>query len=543
MKLFRICKPYLLSRKYTLGTFIVIFLVSTSISILFPYLIGNFLDALIIDANIAVIIRFCIIFGILSILQILKNYITSVLQMKIQIHMSYSMNMDIIKHIQNLSLSYINKQDTAYLSNRIYNDSSSVVRFCIGTLQSFLVNVVVLIVPFVILLTMNWVIAVLMMLFLLIYVAIYKTFRKPLYNAGLKLKESHDYFFSKIVEQLKHIKLIKMNSIQFLFNRRMNEGYLSLQQKAIHNQKLNYFYTSLGNCTSTLSQICLFIIGGLLVIAGSFTIGMFTIFISYFNMMLGACKYFFTLGAMYQNAMAAHDRIQEILENKTESQGGSVIHSIDRIELDNVEFSYNACDSKKVIKGISASFVKGNIYGIVGENGTGKSTLINLLQGMYIDEYKGVISYNDIDIRDIDMVVARRNLIDYAEQEPQLVNDTIMFNISFGDNLSDDVAQLINVLNMQDFISEHGLDYILSEKTINTSGGEKQKIAILKALCTSPELMVFDEPSSALDKSAAENFMGYLRQVKQDKIIIIVTHDESVLASCDYVLEMATHIA
>ncbi|MCL2360273.1 MAG: ATP-binding cassette domain-containing protein [Defluviitaleaceae bacterium] len=136
------------------------------------------------------------------------------------------------------------------------------------------------------------------------------------------------------------------------------------------------------------------------------------------------------------------------------------------------------------------------------------------------------------------MVAVRRDHIGFAEQEPQLTNDTIRYNLGFGDALNKKLGNLMDILNMNDFIAEHGLDYELNEKTTNTSGGEKQKIAILKVLNKDPDVMVFDEPSSALEKGTAESFMAYLHQIKKDKIIIIITHDEIVKAQCNIVLSV-----
>ncbi|MCL2362315.1 MAG: ABC transporter ATP-binding protein/permease [Defluviitaleaceae bacterium] len=538
MKPFRLCKVYLSSQKYSLLGYVAIVLASTIISILTPYIIGDFLDTLISGADMGVILRFGIIFGGLSLLKIIKGYITAIMNTKMQIKMSYNLNRDTIKHIQGLSLSYINQKDSAYLSQRVGDDANSLISFCISILRNIITNTIMVIVPFVILLTMNWLIAVLMLGFVAVYMALYFAFKKPLYTAGFAHREALAKFFSKILEQLRYAKLIKLNSIQDKMIKRADDSFAHQRDTALHNQKINYFYNSADGIISTIAQISLFVIGGLHVLAGNFTIGMFTIFTSYFNMMLGACRYFFSLGGAYQRTMVAHDRIREILDQKPESQGEKLITNIEKIELQNVNFSYNGNAKKQTVTGINALFNKGYIYVITGPNGAGKSTLINLLLGMYIDEYKGSITYNGIDIRNINMVAARRDQLGFAEQEPQLINDTIRYNLSFGKSLNEKLSNLIDILNMNDFIAEHSLDYVLNEKTTNTSGGEKQKIAILKVLSKDPDVMVFDEPSSALEKGTVEKFMEYLHQIKKDKIIIIITHDEIIKAQCDINLKI-----
>jgi len=293
---------------------------------------------------------------------------------------------------------------------------------------------------------------------------------------------------------------------------------------------------------STIAQIVLFVVGGLQILAGNFTIGMFTVFTSYFNMILNSGRYFFGLGAYYQQTMVAYDRITEIFGHKPEQCGSRIINDISKIELQNVGFAYHKyeddAESKIVIDNLSMIFDKGKIYSVAGANGAGKSTLINLIMGLYIDEYSGTIKYDDIDIRQVDMWTARKNLIAFSEQEPLLLNDTIKYNLTFDDKYIPDISEYLSILGMEDFISERTLDFVINEKNTNTSGGEKQKISILKALYKSPAVMIFDEPTSALDAKTAKNFMRYLNKIKQDKIIIIITHDAAIKAQCDTVFEL-----
>ena len=426
------------------------------------------------------------------------------------------------------------------MNQKINSDSNILIGFCITVLQSTLVNAVVLIVPFIILLTMNWHTTVLMLMFLVVYMLTYKAFQKPLYNAGSAYREAQSKFFSKMFEQLTYVKLIKINSIQPEINQRADNSFADMRAKAVSNQKISHIYSGLGGFTSTIAQIVLFVIGGTQILAGNFTIGMFTIFTSYFNMMLQASKYFFGLGAYYQNTMVSHDRIEEIYSHKPENCGLGRINDISNIELKDVSFSYEGCDEKKVISNFNAMFAKGNIYAIKGTNGAGKSTLISILMGLYVDEYTGSITYDGVDIRQIEMKQARKNLFGFAEQEPTLINDSVRYNMYFNHDepTSQPLESHISTLNMQNFYSKNGLDFIINEKNSNTSGGEKQKISILKVLCKDPAVMIFDEPTSALDALTTKSLMNYLQQVKKDKIIILITHDEFVKGCCDKVVSL-----
>lgn len=559
VKVLVLCKKYLLEYKGTLTVFITLILASTAISIVSPFIIGNFLDNLIEGEGVNGIMRFAALFGGLNLLRILKNYITSIIQIKMHTQMSYNLIRDAIEHIQNLPLSYTNNQDSAYLSKRVGDDANSLIGFSIRTTQSILVNAAMLVVPFAVLLYMNHFVAMFMIGFLVVYITLYFIFKKPLYNAGFAFMESQDKFFSRLLEQLKHIKLIKLNSVQKQMLKRADSSFADFKGTAIHKQKVNSLYSGLDGSISTFAQIALFVVGGIQVLTGNFTIGMFTVFTSYFKMMLGASKYFFGLGASYLQTLASYDRIGEIFMQKAESQGYRVLEGIGGIELRDVGFSYavqgknepqesiakfNQVGIKRVISNYNAKFTTGRIYAISGVNGTGKSTLISLIAGMYVDEFSGTITYNGIDIRSIDMVKTRKDFLGYADQESVLISDSIGYNLEFdyvgaSEEKEHALRGCMEILNMEDFITERTLGFEINDKNTNMSVGERQKISVLKVLYKNPLVMIFDEPTSALDTDTTYKFIEHLKKIKRDRIIIIITHDEYIKGQCDEVVELS----
>jgi len=344
------------------------------------------------------------------------------------------------------------------------------------------------------------------------------------------------------LEQLKHIKLIKINAIQNKFNMRADEKFYELDRAAVRNQKVSYLYAGMDGIISTVAQIVLFVIGGLQILNGNFTIGMFTIFTAYFNLMLGSARYFYGLGAAYQQAKVSCNRIDEILAQEPEIYGAAVPDDMRSIAFRNVSFSYNNDDLKQVIRNLVASLTKGNIYAVTGANGAGKSTMISLMMGLYINEYTGEITYNHTDIRDIDMDIVRRNHIGYASQEPELISDSILYNLIYDKNdviiKNEHLNKCIEILNMTEFFRKYNLDYEINETNNNISGGEKQKIAILAVLNKNPTVMIFDEPTSALDSGTTVRFIDYLNHIKKEKIIVIITHDPQVQSRCDEILKI-----
>lgn len=378
--------------------------------------------------------------------------------------------------------------------------------------------------------------SIILIFFIPVYIISYMLFKKPLYETSFKFKEKQNEFFSVMNEQLHNIKIVKINSWFNLLGNELIISFDSLFKTAISYSKISYFFSNIDLSINRLSNIILLTYGGFQVINGSLTIGDFSIVSSYFNILLSCTSYFLNLGKNYQNALASYARLKEILETPIELNGSKKITEIETIELKNVSFCY---DNKLVIENFSYRFKKGNIYCIVGKNGSGKSTLVNLLLGLFND-YKGSIYYNHINIKDLDLYNVRENLIGVTEQEPTLINDTIKNNITYGlTSVSDHLIDKWNTkFNIHEFINNlpNGLNSNIFENSSNISGGEKQKLSLIRTFIKDPQMIVFDEPNSALDKNGVLILESTLEEIKQNKIIILVTHNSDIISIADKVI-------
>ena len=453
-----------------------------------------------------------------------------------QVEMGYELNKDIVFHVQNLSLTYIQRQDSVFLSQNINTDSNNLIIFCLTIIQNFLTNALMISIPFFIVLFISPRICIVNIVFLTIYIILYIIFRKPLYKHAFMFKESQSKFFTSLHQQLKKMKFTKLHSAEQVLHDKLKSDFCSLRLGVIEFQKINCLFNSLDNIVLTLSQISFYLLGGLQILAGELTIGMYTIFTTYFSMMINSIRYFFNIGKSYQEALVSYDRIINILNQKTETNGSVQIDKIDKIDIQNLSFSYG---EKEIIKNLNMTFTKGKIYGIKGGNGTGKTTLINLLLGLYIDEKKGVVLYNGIDISKLDMKKIRRNLIGVSEQEPVMLNSTIDQNLTLSREPLNNykLEKYIKLLHLEQCINKNGLDFVINDNS-NISGGEKQKLSIIRVLLKEPDIMVFDEPTSALDMKSAKCFSDYLLKVRDNRIIIIITHESQLMEICDVIYNL-----
>ncbi|HLR36384.1 MAG TPA: ABC transporter ATP-binding protein [Tissierellales bacterium] len=239
----------------------------------------------------------------------------------------------------------------------------------------------------------------------------------------------------------------------------------------LKHTKISYVFSSSSSMTMTIARIIIFFFGGLEILNGNLTIGQFTIINSYFSMIMDSISYFLNLGKSYQDALVSHDRLEQILDEQKEINGEIQMDGIDTIELNNVSFSYD--DHKNIIDSFNYKFERGKVYCIVGENGTGKSTLINLILGIFNDYYTGEIFYNSTDVKKLDMYSIRKKFIGISEQEPKLINDTIFNNITYGiDTYNyEEIEKLLEKLNLQMDKFNQGIDTNIYEAAKNISGG------------------------------------------------------------------------
>lgn len=180
------------------------------------------------------------------------------------------------------------------------------------------------------------------------------------------------------------------------------------------------------------------------------------------------------------------------------------------------------------------------IYCLCGNNGSGKTTFINILLGVLNENVEGKILYNDLSLSDLDMYELRLKSISVVQQTPIFSNDTV-FNIlseSAGIDSPDSLIRFIQIQGLTEFYMNDNFDIrnLLTKKAPDLSGGEKQKVAFLKAILKNPSILILDEPSSAMDIDSVEHQKNFLMKIKKDMIIILVTHDVRLIEITDDVI-------
>ncbi|MDC1111530.1 ABC transporter ATP-binding protein [Alphaproteobacteria bacterium] len=229
------------------------------------------------------------------------------------------------------------------------------------------------------------------------------------------------------------------------------------------------------------------------------------------------------------------DIVDEELKTAQEDLGSKIIEFKDKIELTNIDFSYQ---EKKVLSDINLTINKGDKIAFIGESGSGKSTLVDLIIGLY--------RFNQGEMKIDGVLVDESNLqnwrpqIGYIPQQVYLFDDTIAQNVCFGRYLDKSLLEtVLKQANILDFLkTKQGLNTLVGEDGIQLSGGQKQRIAIARALYGQPEILVLDEATSALDEETESKIMDEIYQISQDKTLIIIAHRLSTIKGCDKVYQL-----
>ena len=536
MKIIKFLKPYISKHKAETGAFILLSLALWALSIISPFIVGSYIDNLITAMGAEVIYQAVITLAIIWTLQLVFTYIRNILGAKLNSLISFEVQFGIIEHLKRLPIRYFSDKDSAYINQRVSSDSGNVTGFVLGSVIGLFSTGLTFSFALGIMFYLNFRMSLMISVIFPVYIFIYLRFRQPLYELGYKLAEESDGFFARINRQLFNIRLIKQNAWGEYSGAELKSGFASLFQTVMKNARLSYVFNNADALVKYMANMIIFIYSGFQIMAGEMTIGQFTMINSYSLMVISSLSVFLGFGRSYRNSLVAYDRIQEIYGTQQEDNGTVCIDSVDEIVIRDLNFYYG---ERHVIKKLNVRFEKGKIYVVAGENGSGKSTLLNIISGMVLD-YFGEVSYNGINLRELNIYHLREKCLAIVEQEPVLYFDTLRENITFGTDKGQAVDYWIKKLDLHELISSlpNNIDYKVSENTTNLSGGEKQRLAEVRAFVKDSDVIMMDEPNSALDRWSLELLCEVLLEIKSDKIIIIVTHSQTMIDVCDEIVNL-----
>ena len=453
---------------------------------------------------------------------------------------------DVYQKAQHLPMRFYDKTSTGAVINRISGDTATIQSFMLRITQEVVVQFFKMIGIVVVMLCLNPMLTLYSLVPVPLVVIGSRIFRKKIAPFYRRIWRRSSAVTSVLTDTIPGIRVIKSFTNEKNSVKRFEACVEEWRETDSKAGKILHAYPAIVNLLMACGGVVIWALGGNMVINGmeigggaTISVGLLVSFISYATMFYDPVNFFANLSDSMQNAMASTERIMDILDAEPEhdfGKGNTNANMGGRIEFKNVSFSFDR--TKKVLKDINLTIEPGDVVGIVGTTGSGKSTLINLLL-RYYDHYEGEITVDGVNIRDIDMEYYRSH-IGYVQQEPMMFHDSIYNNIAYGDEsfTVDEVIHAADIANAHEFIVRQpdGYDSVVGERGVGLSGGERQRVSIARAMLRNPKMLVFDEATASVDSETEHLIQDAIEHLISGRTTLMIAHRLSTLSKANKIV-------
>ncbi|EGR3202891.1 ABC transporter ATP-binding protein [Vibrio parahaemolyticus] len=456
---------------------------------------------------------------------------------------TFEMRSKMIDKLGRISIRQYETKGSGGINAHLITDIETIDQFVGSTLAKFVISFLTVIGTAIVLLWLDWRLG----LFILLVNPIVIYFSRKLGSMvkHLKRKENHSFeiFQNRLVETLDGIYQLRAANKEREFLQQLKE---SANKVRVDADKYAWQSEAAGRVSFLLFLIGFELfraVAMLMVMFSDLTIGQIFAVFGYLWFMLSPVQELLGIQFSWYSAKAALKRINDLLELEEEDRPVSKVNPFNEtrevdVKIEHVDFSYN--NENKVLDDLSLHIPAGKKVALVGASGGGKSTLIQLLIGVY-RQNAGSIRFNDELTEDIGFEVIR-DKIAVVLQQPILFNDTLRHNLTLGGHFDEmSLWRALEVAQLQDVISQlnHGLDTQIGRNGIRLSGGQRQRLAIARMVLSNPQFVILDEATSALDTATEAALHKALTEFLRGRTTLIVAHRLSAVKQADliYVLE------
>jgi ABC-type multidrug transport system fused ATPase/permease subunit len=443
-------------------------------------------------------------------------------------------------HLQQLSLSYYDRHETGTLLSTITADVQTIQAFASSSTLGIVVDLFTIVGMLFIMLWLNWdftLIAIAVTPFMLFLVS---RFKKAVKKATHEVRKEQSQLVSVVERGLQSMRVVKAFGRQELAEEELAEVSQATVDASLKARRVKALLSPIVAVTVSLCTAIVLWRGSALILAGAMTVGALTVFLSYLNKFFKPVQDLATMTNAIAQATVGVERIRAVLDADTIIPQRPDAHEPQAltgdIEFDHVAFAYSA--DAPVLTDVSFHIKAGQMVGVVGPTGCGKSTVAGLIPRFY-DPIAGSVKIDGADIRKYKLHPLR-DQIGYVLQETVLFAGSVRDNIAYGaKNVTEaQILEAAKLANADEFIARmpHGYDTMIGERGETLSGGQRQRIGIARALIRNNPILILDEPTAALDTESEKLVIDALERLMKGRTVITIAHRLSTIRDADKII-------
>ncbi|RVT41057.1 ABC transporter ATP-binding protein [Sphingobium algorifonticola] len=531
--------PYLRPYAGALVVVLLISLLSTALGLAQPYLSKLMIDQGLLRKDMNALLWVAGLMVVVSLGGFGVNMLASYRHVKLSAAMLFDIRVALLRHLQTLSPRFYGGFRLGDIMSRLNSDVSDVQRVAADTLLSVLSNLLFLFGAVVMMLWLNWRLFLVGSVLIPACILTFVHFQRRLTTLTREMRERGADLGSLLIDTVMGMRVVTSLGAgphEVARFKRQNDAFIGAM---LRMQLASFMTGALPGAILTASTAAVILYGGSMIIDGRMTIGTLVAFMTYHGRLFAPIQVLMGLSSGLASARVSLGRIFELFDTPAE-----ITERADPVPLPEVRTGMTfeqvsmRYDRDMVLRDVDLTIPQGSFCAILGPSGVGKSTMADLML-RYLDPQAGTIRIDGIDIRDIRLDDLRRAVL-LVDQAPYLFNDTIEANIAFATPGADadQVAAAARAAGLDAFIARlpEGYATRTGERGLALSAGERQRIALARALLRRPSILILDEPTSALDGETERLIASRLRETLPDATIIVITHKPTLADLADHVI-------
>lgn len=515
-------------------------LLSSGAGLIFPWLVQRLLDSVFLhhDQNLLnqIALLLVVIFVVRSLFDFWQNYLVSFVSERLVANL----RQQLFGHLQSLSLSFFNTRRTGEIMSRVTTDVTVVQTGLTTNILTLVQQLVTLVGSFVIIVVIDWRLTLLIMTLVPLIVLLATAFGRRFRWLSRNVQEELGAVNTILEETLSAMRVVKAFAREPYEAQRFNAGVEEAFRIAMKRTRIRAIF---GPFVSLISFIAIAIViwyGGIEVLAGHLSPGQLISFVIYMVLIAGPIAGLSSLYTQTQEALGAAERIFELIDTEPERADAPTAVKLPTLEgqiiFDHVNFNYTK--ESVVLHDLSFTVPAGQTVALVGPSGAGKTTITGLIPRLY-EATSGNIFIDGYDLQDV-QIRSLREQIAIVPQEPALFGGTIRENIAYGrlDARAEEIEVAAEAANAAEFIKRlpQGYESTVGERGVQLSAGQRQRIAIARAILRNPRILILDEATASLDNESEALVQDALNRLMRDRTTLIIAHRLTTIENADSIL-------